>query len=247
MLALESITKSYPAGFRRRHVVLADVSLLFREGRIVGLVGPSGCGKSTLGRIILGLEQPDRGLVLFHGRDIRHMNRRSKMEFRKNVQMVPQHPDAAFNPRLSIGASLHEVFRFHALCPRHEQVGYLEAALQHVRVPPEFLTRYPVQLSGGEIQRLAIARAILTKPILVVLDEATSMVDVSVQAAVIQTLRDLHKAHGTAYLFITHDMALANAFCDEILCMEQCGAFANGGVAGRCGHLESPAEEPSAV
>lgn len=247
MLALESITKSYPAGFRRRHVVLDNVSLRLRKGRIMGLVGPSACGKSTLGRIILGLEQPDRGRVLFRGRDIQHMNRRSKMEFRKNVQMVPQHPDAAFNPRLTIGASLREVFRFHALCPRHEQVGYLEAALQHVCVPPEFLTRYPMQLSGGEIQRLAIARAILTKPALVVLDEATSMVDVSVQAAVIHTLRDLHKEHDTAYLFISHDMALAKAFCDEILCMERCGVFANGGVARRRGHLQSLAEEPSAV
>jgi ABC-type glutathione transport system ATPase component len=225
MLALESITKSYPAGFRRRHVVLADVSLVLTEGRIIGLVGPSGCGKSTLGRIILGLEQPDRGRVLFRGRDVRHMNRSSKMGFRKNVQLVPQHPDAAFNPRLSIGASLREVFRFHGVCPRHKQADYLEAALQHVCVPPEFLKRYPTQLSGGEIQRLAIARAILTKPSLLVLDEVTSMVDVSVQAAVIHTLRDLHREQGAAFLFITHDIALANVFCDEILSMESNGAF----------------------
>ncbi|BBO82404.1 ABC transporter ATP-binding protein [Desulfosarcina ovata subsp. sediminis] len=247
MLALKSIFKSYPTGFRRRHVVLADVSLLLTQGRIIGLVGPSGCGKSTLGRIILGLEQPDRGRVLFHGRDIRHMNRSSRMEFRRNVQMVPQHPDAAFNPCLSIGASLREVFRFHAVCPRHEQADYLEATLQHVCVPPELLKRHPMQLSGGEIQRLAIARAILTKPALLVLDEATSMVDVSVQAAVIHTLRDLHREHGTAYLFITHDMALANAFCDEILCMESCGGFANGAVARRYSVVQSLAEEQPVV
>ncbi len=225
MLTLESITKSYPTGFRRRHVVLADVSLLLTEGRIIGLVGPSGCGKSTLGRIILGLEQPDRGRILFRGRDIRHMNRSARMEFRKNVQMVPQHPDAAFNPRLSIGASLREVFRFHVLCTPHQQAAYLEATLHHLCVPTELLERYPTQLSGGEIQRLAIARAILTKPSLLVLDEVTSMVDVSVQAAVIHTLRDLHREQGTAYLFITHDMALAGAFCDEILGMESDGAF----------------------
>jgi peptide/nickel transport system ATP-binding protein len=247
MLALESITKSYTTGFRRRNAVLVDVSLHLKQGRIIGLVGPSGCGKSTLGRIILDLEQPDRGRVLFRGRDIRQMNRRSKMEFRKNVQMVPQHPDATFNPRLTIGASLREVFRFHALCPRHEQTDYLEAAIEHVCVPPEFLKRYPMQLSGGEIQRLAIARAILTKPAFVVLDEATSMVDVSVQAAVIHTLRDLHREHGTAYLFITHDMALANAFCDEILCMEHCGVSPNRVVDKRRGILESLAEGPSAV
>lgn len=116
----------------------------------------------------------------------------------------------------------------------------------------EFRLRKGVCLHNGAAltARMAadsIARAILTKPALVVLDEATSMVDVSVQAAVIHTLRDLYREHGTAYLFITHDMALANAFCDEILCMESCGVFANGGVAKRYSVLQSLVEEPSAV
>lgn len=230
MLELESITKSYPAGFRRKHVVVADFSLLITQGWIIGLVGSSGCGKSTLGRIILGLEQPDQGRVLFRGRDIRYMKRSARTVFRKNVQMVPQHPEAAFNPCFSIGASLREVFRFHRVCPSHRQAAYLETTLRRVCVPTELLNRYPRQLSGGEIQRLAIARAILANPSLLVLDEVTSMVDVSVQAAIIHTLRELHREYGTTYLFITHDLALANAFCDEILFMDSCGSFPNEGV-----------------
>lgn len=223
MLTLENIKKGYPFGIGRKKPVLTHLSLSLKSGRITGLVGPSGSGKSTLGKLILRLEKPDQGRVLYQGRDIWKLNKKEQHLFHRKVQMVPQHPDAAFNPRLRIGSCLKEVFRFHDICPAAEQNTYLEKTLSHVCIHPDFLGRYPSQLSGGEIQRLAIARAILTKPDLLVLDEVTSMLDVSVQAAIIHTLLDHHQEHGTAYLFITHNIALARAFCHTILMLEKGG------------------------
>jgi peptide/nickel transport system ATP-binding protein len=221
MLTLENVKKSYSIGIGRKKPVLTNLSLALESGRITGLVGPSGSGKSTLGKLILRLEKPDDGRVLYRGRDIWKLNQKEQQDFRRKVQMVPQHPDAAFNPRLKIAVSLKEVFRFHELCPKVEQDTYLKATLSHVCIHPDFMGRYPSQLSGGEIQRLAIARAILTKPDLLVLDEVTSMLDVSVQAAIIHTLYDLHHEHNTAYLFITHNINLARAFCHTILMLEK--------------------------
>jgi peptide/nickel transport system ATP-binding protein len=220
MLTLEKIHKSYPTGFRRRKRVLEQLSFSLATDQITGLVGPSGCGKSTLGRLILRLERPDSGRIYFQENDIWRLNGKQLNHFRRNVQMVPQHPDAAFNPRLKIETSLREVFRFHEICTPAEQEDYLLAALSHVAVHPDLLKRYPAQLSGGEIQRLAIARAILTKPELLVLDEITSMLDVSVQATVIRTLQKLHGEHGATYLFITHDMELARVFCHQIMLLD---------------------------
>jgi ABC-type glutathione transport system ATPase component len=216
MLTLEDIHKSYATGIGRSKTVLKNLSFALTPGCITGLVGPSGCGKSTLGRLMLRLEKPDRGRLRFHGRDIWQLKGEEKRRFHRKVQMVPQHPDAAFNPRLKIKTSIMEVFRFHDLCVPAERAEYLAAALAHVSLHPDLLSRYPAQLSGGEIQRLAIARAILTKPDLLVLDEVTSMLDVSVQAAIIRTLQQLHREHGTAYLFITHNLSVARVFCHRI-------------------------------
>jgi ABC-type glutathione transport system ATPase component len=220
MLTLENIHKSYPTGIGRRKKVLEHLSFSLATGQITGLVGPSGCGKSTLGRLILRLEKPNKGRIRLRDHDIWRLNGKQLHHFRRNVQMVPQHPDAAFNPRLKIETSLREVFRFHDLCAPAEQEEYLLAALSHVAAHPDHLKRYPGQLSGGEIQRLAIARAILTKPELLVLDEITSMLDVSVQATVIRTLQELHGEHSATYLFITHNIDLARVFCHRIMMLD---------------------------
>jgi peptide/nickel transport system ATP-binding protein len=220
MLTLDNICKSYPTAIGRRKNVLEQLSFSLPTGCITGLVGPSGCGKTTLGRLILRLEKPDKGWIRLREQDIWRLNAKELQHFRRNVQMVPQHPDAAFNPRLKIETSLREVFRFHDICTPPEQEEYLLAALSHVAAHPDLLKRYPAQLSGGEIQRLAIARAILTKPGLLVLDEITSMLDVSVQATVIRTLQKLHGEHGATYLFITHDIDLARVFCHKIMMLD---------------------------
>jgi peptide/nickel transport system ATP-binding protein len=218
MLQLEKIEKNYANGFGRpRNNVICGLSFVFAPGSIIGLVGPSGSGKSTLGRMILRLEKPDQGRIFFEGADIWKMRREQRKHFRGKVQMVPQHPDAAFNPRLKLGTSIREVFRFCQICPSEKQESYLEKTLDQVMIHAALLQRYPSQLSGGEIQRLAIARAILTQPALLVLDEVTSMLDVSVQAVVIRTLERLHQEDPTAtYLFITHNLPLARVFCHDI-------------------------------
>jgi peptide/nickel transport system ATP-binding protein len=208
------------SGIGRRKKVLEKLSFSLATGQITGLAGPSGCGKSPLGQLILRLEKPDKGRIRLREDDIWRLKGKQLRRFRRNTQMVPQHPDAAFNPRLKIGTSLREVFRFHDICSPAEQEEYLLATLAHVAAQPDHLTRYPAQLSGGEIQRLAIARAILTKPELLVLDEITSMLDVSAQASVIRTLQKLHGEHGATYLFITHDMDLARVLCHKIMTLE---------------------------
>lgn len=221
MLTFDKIHKSYANGRgRRKTSVVRELCFSFHPQKIIGLVGPSGSGKSTIGRMLLRLTKPDSGRVLFEEKDIWRLDRPTLKRFRRRVQMVPQHPDAAFNPRLKLATSLKEVFRFHEICPKEEQEAYLAKTLKQVMVHRELLDRYPSQLSGGEIQRLAIARAILTQPDLLVLDEVTSMLDVSVQAAVVRTLEQLHRDRAAAYLFITHNLPLAEVFCHEIYTLE---------------------------
>lgn len=220
MLSLQGIYKRYRV--QGRGVVIADnLNLELAENQIIGLVGSSGCGKSTIGRMALGLEAPDRGEVFLDGQDISTMNRKEAKAFRRSVQLVVQHPDAAFNPRRTLSASLAEVFRFHRVCPQGEERAYLAAALDHVRIHGQLLERYPAQLSGGELQRMAIARSILTKPRFLLLDEVTSMLDVSVQATTIRTLEELRDHHRMGYLFITHNLGLAQVFCDRILRLDR--------------------------
>jgi ABC-type dipeptide/oligopeptide/nickel transport system ATPase subunit len=216
MLTFENITKKYSMGIRKKKEVLVNLSFKLKPGQITGLLGPSGSGKSTLGRLALRLEKPDQGRVLYNGLDIWKLNRKELQRFHQKVQMVPQHPDSAFNPRLKIGTSMKEMFRFHEICPVGDQNAYLTKTLSLASVHPELLSRYPAQLSGGEIQRLAIARALLAKPDTLILDEVTSMLDISVQAAVIRTLQFLHRQHDVSYLFITHNASLARAFCHTI-------------------------------
>jgi peptide/nickel transport system ATP-binding protein len=220
MLSLHGIHKRY-ATLAGTAIIADGMDLDLDEGEVYGLIGQSGSGKSTLGRLVLGLEAPDTGQVLFDGQDVSTFNRRQWQVFRKNVQMVPQHPDAAFNPRRTLGASLSEVFRFHEVCREDQEKKYMDATLEHVRIHPQLLCRFPSQLSGGELQRLAIARAILTKPRFLVLDEVTSMLDVSVQATIIRTLESLKNQHKIGYLFITHNAGLAKIFCDRIASLKE--------------------------
>ena len=220
MLELKNIHKRYHS-LHRTSVIADNLNLALSEDRIIGLVGPSGSGKSTIGQILLGLEPPDSGVVLFDQTDISTMKGNLRNRYRRAVQMVPQHPDAAFNPKKTIGSSLREVFRFHAVCKKEEQEDYLAATLNHVRMHRQLLTRYPSQLSGGELQRFAIARAILTKPSFLILDEVTSMLDVSVQASIVRMLAGLREQHLMGYLFITHNLSLARAFCNQVLRLER--------------------------
>ena len=194
---------------------LRGISLNLEQGKTIGLIGASGSGKSTCGKVAAGLVRPSKGKVLFHGQAFPALPRRDRN--RTKIQMIFQHPETSFNPRLTLAGSMAGAYRlsgkkysFEALCNMLESYG----------IYPDQLKRYPQQLSGGELQRLAIARALLYDPEVLVLDEATTMLDVITQAQIMRMLTKLRKERSLAYLFITHDRPLARIMCDEIFEIE---------------------------
>ncbi len=204
---------------RERVVGNRAVSLSIRPGEILGVVGGSGSGKSTLARALAGLVRFE-GEVIFAGRRItgpRDMDR----AYRRAVQIVFQHPDASLNPRQRVGAILARPLRLYGIVPGRQRAAAVAGLLEQVRLPADYAGRYPHQLSGGEKQRVAIARAFAARPRLVICDEITSALDVSVQASVIELLVELQRRHGTAYLFISHDLNLVRQIAHRIAVMHR--------------------------
>jgi peptide/nickel transport system ATP-binding protein len=190
------------------------VSLSIRPGEILGIVGESGSGKSTLAKAMTGLN-PFTGEIRFDGRRI-HGAADMDKAYRRNVQIIFQHPDASLNPRQRIGEILSRPLKLYGDGTRGEAIGRL---LEQVRLPADYADRFPHELSGGEKQRVAIARAFASNPRLVICDEVTSALDVSVKASVVDLLLDLQRRYGTAYLFITHDLNLVRQIAHRIAVM----------------------------
>ena len=204
---------------KRKECVVGNraVSVSVAPGEILGVVGESGSGKSTLAKALTGLNQFE-GDLLFSGKSIRgrqDMNR----AYRQDVQIIFQHPDSSLNPRQRIGEILSRPLRLYSDVPFSAQKAAVAEMLTQVRLPADYADRYPHQLSGGEKQRVAIARAFASKPKLVICDEITSALDVSVQASVVDLLVELQKRYGTAYLFITHDLNLIRQIAHRIAVM----------------------------
>ena len=209
-------------GLMRRvvdHVKAVDgVSLTVREGQTLGVVGESGSGKTTLGLALLRL-QACEGRVRFGGRDLHAMPARDVRPLRREMQIVFQDPYGALSPRMSIAQIVGEGLGVHAVGSPAEQRDLVDAALVEVGLDPAVRDRYPHEFSGGQRQRIAVARAMVLKPRLVVLDEPTSALDMSVQAQIVDLLRDLQARHRLAYLFISHDLKVVRAMSDEIIVM----------------------------
>ncbi|WP_027350985.1 dipeptide ABC transporter ATP-binding protein [Halotalea alkalilenta] len=196
---------------------LRELTMTLSPAEVVGVVGESGSGKSSLAKALVGLT-PFAGEIRFEGRVLSNaagMNR----AYRRQVQMVFQHPDASLNPRQRIGEQLARPLRLYGLAPGESEKHAVARWLEEVRLPAEFASRYPHELSGGQKQRVAIARAFAARPALVICDEITAALDVSVQATVIELLLELRKRHGTAYLFITHDLNLVRQIAHRIAVM----------------------------
>jgi oligopeptide/dipeptide ABC transporter ATP-binding protein len=222
LLRVEDLRKDYPvrSGALRRTAgsvrAVDGVSLEIEQGATFGLLGESGCGKSTLARLVLALEPPTAGRVLFRGRDPQTLDRRALKAWRRQVQLVSQDPASALPARMRVGRIVEEPLRVHRIGAPPERRARAAELLARVGLPPRQVTSYPHQLSGGQRQRVVIARALALEPALVVCDEPVSALDVSVQAQVLNLLRSLQERLGLTYLFISHDLGVVRHMADVI-------------------------------
>jgi oligopeptide/dipeptide ABC transporter ATP-binding protein len=206
---------------RRRETVHAvdGVSFTLNQNETLGLVGESGCGKSTTGRSILLLERPTEGQIRFEGRDLASLGRRELTALRRRIQIVFQDPIGSLNPRHTVGQIIREPLHVHNLVPRNKQRERVEELLELVGLPIDAVSRFPHEFSGGQCQRIGIARSLAAEPTFLVLDEPVSALDVSIQAQILQLLTDLQTRLGLSYLFIAHDLAVVGQMSDRVAVM----------------------------
>ncbi|NEK57958.1 dipeptide ABC transporter ATP-binding protein [Geodermatophilus sabuli] len=227
LLEVRDLRKHFPLTqgivFRRTigHVRAVDgVNLTLRRKETVGLVGESGCGKSTVSKLLVALEKPTSGSILYKGRDVAKMSGRALKAYRREVQIIFQDPYASLNPRMTVGDIVAEGWAVHAdVAPRKGRLQRTQELLDRVGLNPDYVNRYPHQFSGGQRQRIGIARALALRPEIIVCDEPVSALDVSVQAQVVNLLEDLQDEFGLSYLFIAHDLSVVRHISDRVAVM----------------------------
>jgi len=196
-----------------------DVSFTVRAGETLGLVGESGSGKTTTGFCVLQLLKPTEGSVRFAGKELTTMSRADLRHVRRDMQIVFQDPYASLNPRMTVGDIVSEPLLVHKIGNRRSRRGSAERLLEVVGFNPDFINRYPHEFSGGQRQRIGIARALALNPSLIVCDEPVSALDISIQAQILNLLKDLQNEFGLAYLFVAHDLAVVRTMSDRIAVM----------------------------
>lgn len=198
---------------------VSGVSLEIQKGETLGIIGESGCGKSTLGKTMIRLLEPTSGTIRFDGQTTTGLSHSQLMPFRRRMQFIFQDPYSSLNPRMTAGQMLAEVIRFHNIVPPREMEAYIEELLTTVQLRKDAKNRYPHEFSGGQRQRLNIARALAVKPEFIIADEPVSALDVSVQAQILNLLMDLREQFGLTIMFISHDLKVVEHFCDRMLVM----------------------------
>ncbi len=225
ILRLENVKKYFPIrrGFFQHTVgwvkAVDGVSFDIEQGKTMGLVGESGCGKSTVARLILKLLETDEGNIIFKGRNISRFSEKEMKPFRKEVQIIFQDPFGSLNPRMTVGQCIEEGIRILGVKGASARKERLENLLNMVGMSFDSADRYPHEFSGGQRQRIGIARALSVEPSLIVCDEPVSALDVSIQAQIINLLKDLQDQLGLSYLFISHDLNIVGYLCDTISVM----------------------------
>ena len=219
ILEVKNLSKQFYKN-KKLFTAVNDISFLLQRGECLGIVGESGCGKSTTVKMITRLLKPDGGDIFLNGTDIQKLRGKSLKEFYTEIQMVFQVPQDSFDPRKKLGDSIMESMRNHGASKKEAQ-NQLEQLLQQVELPIEIADRYPNQVSGGQCQRAAIARALAVNPKILICDEATSALDVTVQMQIIELLKRLQKEMDLSILLISHDLALVQHLCDRVIVMYQ--------------------------
>lgn len=215
LLQVENVSKRFRVRGKTLHAV-ENVSFNLDPGKTLGLVGESGSGKSTLGRVAMRLLNADAGRVLFQGHDIGKIPKKQLRALRRDMQVIFQDPQASLNPRMTVGGAIEDAFVIHKIGSRAERQKSVHQLLDRVGLPTSAAYAYPHELSGGQLQRVGIARALALDPKMVVCDEVISALDVSIQMQVIQLLKELQQERNLAYIFISHNLAVVEYISDEI-------------------------------
>jgi oligopeptide/dipeptide ABC transporter ATP-binding protein len=225
ILQVEDLKKYFPIrrGFFQKITgwvrAVESVSFMIEKGKTLGLVGESGCGKTTVARLILKLLDADHGKILFNGLDITQLDEKEMKPLRKEIQIIFQDPYGSLNPRMTVGQSIAEGLKIAGIHGRAQQDQRLEKLLKMVGMSPASSDRYPHEFSGGQRQRIGIARALSVEPALIICDEPVSALDVSIQAQIINLLKDLQRQLELSYLFISHDLNVVGYLCDKVAVM----------------------------
>ena len=221
LISARNVTKSFPAGGKKRHIAVNNVSLTMLRGETLSLVGESGCGKSTLARLFMRLIVPDQGEISFDGTDILKLSQKTFRPYRKRIQMVFQDPASSLDPRKRVRDIIAEPLRIWHLCKDSREIrSRVLELLEMVELKESAADKYPHEFSGGQKQRIGIARAMATQPDLLICDESVSALDVSVQAQILNLLKRLKKELGLSCLFISHDLSVVNFISDRVCVMK---------------------------